>query len=72
MLYVAVSRVRKLWDMIIEPLTLQRLQDVKNKKDFKYRKAGECKINDLAERTTVQKDINIILFSIFIIFFIVD
>ena len=27
--YVVVSRVRKLKDMIIEPMTLERLQDVK-------------------------------------------
>ena len=47
--YVAVSRVRKLKDMIIEPMTLERLQDVKNRKDFKYREVEEGRINDLAE-----------------------
>lgn len=30
--YVAVSRVRKLKDMIIEPMTLERLQDIRKKK----------------------------------------
>ena len=47
--YVAVSRVRKLKDMIIEPMTLECLQDVKNRKDFKYREVEKGRINDLAE-----------------------
>lgn len=46
--YVAVSRVRRLKDMIIEPMTLERLQDVKKRKDFEYREAEEQKINELA------------------------
>ena len=50
--YVAVSRVRKLKDMVIEPMTLERLQDVKNRKDFEYREAEERNIKDLADRTT--------------------
>ena len=46
--YVAISRVRKLNDMIIEPMTLERLHDIKNRKDFEYREAEEQNINELA------------------------
>ena len=49
--YVAVSRVRKLSDMIIEPMTFERLQAVKKSKDFEYRKIEEEKIAELAEMT---------------------
>ena len=36
--YVAVSRVRKLYNMVIEPVTFERLQAVKKSKDFEFRK----------------------------------
>ena len=48
--YIAVSRVRNIKDMIIEPMTLERLQDVKKRKDFEYRVAEEQKISELARR----------------------
>ena len=46
--YVAISRVRKLNDLIVEPMTLERLQAVKNCKDFEYRKIEEERLNKLA------------------------
>ena len=39
--YVAVSRARNIRDMIIETMTLERLQGVKNRKDLEYRVAEE-------------------------------
>ena len=49
--YVAVSRVRKLEDLIIEPMTLERLRNIRNKKNFKFRIAEEERLKSLAEKT---------------------
>ena len=49
--YVAVSRVRKLTDLIIEPMTLERLRDIKNKNNYKYRIAEEERLQSLAKLT---------------------
>ena len=53
--YVAISRVRKLNDLIIEPMTLERLRDIKTKKNYRFRVAEELRINDLA-LTTIQSN----------------
>ena len=43
--------MRKLKDMIIEPMILERLQDIKKRKNFKFRELEEQKINGLALET---------------------
>ena len=55
LVYVAISRVRKLTDLIIEPMTLERLRDIKTKKNYRCRVAEELRINDLA-LTTIQSN----------------
>ena len=49
--YVALSRVRKLKDMLIEPMTLDRLNDIKKKKDFEFRETEEQKLTEMALET---------------------
>ena len=49
--YVGLSRVRKLQDLIVEPMTLERLQSVKSKKSFTYRLLEEQRLDALAKST---------------------
>ena len=46
--YVALSRVRRLEDLIIEPMTLERLQSIKQKNSFKYRVLEKKRLDGLA------------------------
>ena len=49
--YVGFSRVKRLSDLIIEPVTFERLQSVKNKRGFEYRKSEENRLETLAMKT---------------------
>ena len=49
--YVALSRVKKLQDLLIEPMTLERLQAVKNSTNFKFRLEEENRLDMLANET---------------------
>ncbi len=49
--YVALSRVRKLSDLAIEPMTFERLKAVKKNSNFKYRKLEEIRLSQLAKNT---------------------
>jgi len=39
--YVALSRVRKLEDMIVQPFSFERLRYISNSKAFSFRQAEE-------------------------------
>ena len=47
--YVGPSRERKLADLIVEPMILERLQSNKDKNTFKYRVLKEKRLDTLAE-----------------------
>ena len=49
LIYVGLSRVRKLEDLIVEPMNLERLQSIKDKNAFKYRVLEEQRLDALAE-----------------------
>ena len=49
--YAGLSRVRKLQDLIVEPMTLERLQCIKYKYTFLYRVLEEKRLDELAEIT---------------------
>ena len=49
--YVALSRVEKIQDMVIEPVTLERLQAVKKLTNFKFRLEEEKRLDLLANET---------------------
>ena len=49
--YVALSRVRKLTDLVIEPMSLERLQSIKKTSNYKFRLLEEARLNILAEKT---------------------
>ena len=49
--YVALSRVKKLEDLVVEPMTLQRLQAAKESTNMKYRIQEEQRLNNIAEAT---------------------
>ena len=49
--YVAVSRVKNLQDLIIEPMTLERLQAVKKSSNFQFRIQEEARLHNLFEAT---------------------
>ena len=49
--YVALSRVKKIQDMVIEPVTLERLQAVKKLTNFKFRLEEEKGLDLLANET---------------------
>ena len=48
MSYVALSRVRRLLDCIIEPIPFERLQSIRNSKSFAYRLEEEEQLEQLA------------------------
>ena len=51
--YVGLSRVRKVDDLIGEPLTFERRQGVKSKSTFKYRMLEKKRLDLLAENTII-------------------
>ena len=51
--YVAISRVRSLSSCVIEPLSLERLQNIGKSPALKYRLAEEERLQDLALNTIV-------------------
>ena len=50
--YVAISRVRNLESLVIEPMSLQRLQSIKDNKGLYYRVQEEERLAHLALSTT--------------------
>lgn len=49
--YVAISRVRDLSSLILEPMTFDRLGNIKKSNNLKYRKAEELRLQKIAEKT---------------------
>ena len=49
--YVALSRVKNLQDLIIEPMTLERLQAVEKSSNFQFRIQEEARFHNLFEAT---------------------
>jgi len=49
--YVAISRVRDLSSLILEPMTFDRLGNIKKSNNLKYRKAEELRLQTVAEKT---------------------
>ena len=48
--YVAISRVRDLSSLILEPMTFDRLGNIKKSNNLKYRKAEELRLQKIAEK----------------------
>lgn len=46
--YVALSRVRKLQDLIVEPMSYERLTSISNSANFQYRISEEHRLHDIA------------------------
>ena len=53
--YVALSRVKRLNDMIIEPFPFERISKLRENKSFKYRVREEQRLDELAENTMKNK-----------------
>ena len=51
--YVALSRVRKLSDLVIEPMSFERLQPIKKTSNYKFRLSEEARLNILAEKLCI-------------------
>ena len=60
--YVALSRVRKLSDTVIEPLTFERLHALKKTSNYKYRLLEESRLEQLAQHTLQNKRKNVTYF----------
>ena len=69
--YVGFSRVRKLQDLIVEPMTLERLQCIKYKDTFLYRVLEEKRLDELAE-ITISKEILESLENLLVILLMLD
>ena len=52
MTFVALSRVKKIEDLIVEPMTMERLQAPKKSCNLKYRLQKEKRLDDLAKETS--------------------
>ena len=52
--YVAISRVRSLSDLVIEPMTLERLQAVRNSSSFVLRRREEERLQILSTKFSNQ------------------
>ena len=52
MTFVALSRVKKIEDLIVEPMTMERLQAPKKSCNLKYRLQEEKRLDDLAKETS--------------------
>ena len=48
--YVALSSVRKLTDVVIEPMSFERLHSIKKTSNYKFRLLEEARLNILAEK----------------------
>jgi len=51
--YVALSRVRKLEDMIVQPFSFERLRYISNSKAFSFRQAEEERLNLLSLKLNI-------------------
>ncbi|XP_068723547.1 ATP-dependent DNA helicase pif1-like [Montipora capricornis] len=51
--YVAVSRVRNISSLVIEPMTFERLQKIKNSELLKYRLKEEQRLKQLSDKTAL-------------------
>ena len=60
--YVALSRVCKLSDTVIEPLTFERLHALKKTSNYKYRLLEESRLEQLAQHTLQNKRKNVTYF----------
>ena len=49
--YVALSRVRKLSNLVIEPMSFDRLPSIKKTSNYRYRLLEEIRLNTLAKKT---------------------
>lgn len=49
--YVALSRVCKIFDLVIEPVTFDRLHSLKKTSNYKYRLLEEARLERLAQDT---------------------
>ena len=49
--YVAISRVKTLSSLVIEPMTFQRLTNIKSSATLQYRLAEEARLDHLAQST---------------------
>ena len=51
--YVAISRVRNISSLVIEPMTFERLQKIKNSELLKYRLKEEQRLKQLSDKTVL-------------------
>lgn len=49
--YVALSRVKQLFSLVIEPMTFDRLKQIKNSSSLKYRQEEERRLKNLCSFT---------------------
>lgn len=49
--YVALSRVKQLFSLVIEPMTFDRLKQIKNSSSLKYRQEEEQRLKNLCSLT---------------------
>ena len=50
--YVAISRVRSLFSLIIEPISFERLSRIKESETLKYRIKEQKRLDEIAEKTS--------------------
>lgn len=51
--YVAISRVRNISSLVIEPMTFERVQKIRNSKLLKYRLKEEQRLKQLFDKTVL-------------------
>ena len=51
--YVAISRVRNISSLVIEPMTFERLQKIRNSELLKYRLKEEQRLKQLSDKTVL-------------------
>ena len=51
--YVAISRVRNISSLVIEPMTFERLQKIRNSELLKYRLKEEQRLKQLCDKTVL-------------------
>lgn len=51
--YIATSRVRNISSLAIEPVTFERLQEIKNSQLLKYRMKEEQRLQQLSDKTAL-------------------
>ena len=52
--YVAISRVRNISSLVIEPMTFERLQKIRNSELLKYRLKEEQRLKQLSDKTVLR------------------